>query len=150
MTSRTVFYVKRGRRYIPVREYDRELIDSMHYGTHLVEVTRSGGSRKYGVKPEHAPLIAAAQDSIEELTKALVRFSDLRPSKTPITPEQKQAWENLSAAFGDDMHLLQWPSMMEVTDLFLKHLIARAEEKLINPSVKEAYEKFLLVSKLSE
>lgn len=150
MTNRTVFYVKRGRRYIPVREYDRELMESMHYGTHLVEVTPSGGSRRYGVKPEHAPLIAAAQDSIEELTKALVRLSDLRPSRAVITPEQKQAWENLSRAFGDDRHLLQWPSIREVVEQFLQHLIEGAEENLSNPAVKEAYERFLLVSKLSE
>jgi hypothetical protein len=30
------FYRKRGRRYVPVNEYDQELLDSFPQGTHLV------------------------------------------------------------------------------------------------------------------
>ena len=63
----TIFYVKKGRRYIPHSSYSSEFCDSFPKGTHLVQTYPGGSSRRYNIDPAYAPMIAAgrvAEDAI--------------------------------------------------------------------------------------
>jgi len=58
MSEKTIFYKKVGRRYVPVREYDRTLMDAFPAGAHLVICYPGGQSTRYNVNPAYAPMIA--------------------------------------------------------------------------------------------
>ncbi len=145
-----VFYEKRGRRYVPIAEYDSDFMDSFPMGATLVQCYPGGQSRKFRIDPNYAAMIAAGRVAEDAISDAIRKASDLRPSRNPITEEQKQAWENLSRAFGDTTHLLQWPSAREVAEKSVEAMMAEAEKLLTNPVVKRAFEHFLLVAELSK
>lgn len=144
------FYEKRGRRYYPVYEYDQKLMDSFPEGAHLVLCYPGGKSTHYKIDPNYAAMIAAGRVAEEEISKEIVKLSDLRPRNRPITPEQRKAWENLSKAFGQEIHMLEWPSAREIAEKSVKAMMCEAEKLMENPSVKKAFEHFLFVAELTK
>lgn len=145
-----IYYEKKGRRYIPVSEYDSEYLDSFPRGSHLVMAYPGGQSRRFNIDPAYAPLIAAGRIAEEKICEALRKASDLRPSRNMITEGQRKAWEKLAEEFGEDRHMLTWPSARDATDEAVKAMIAEANKLLSNPSVKKAYEHFLMVCELTK
>lgn len=145
-----VFYEKVGRRYKPVYEYDQTLMDSFPKGTHLVICYPGGQSTRYNVDPNYAAMIAAGRVAEDTISKALMRASDLRPKRAPLTPGQKAAWENLVKEFGEEARALEWPSAREACEEAVKAMQAEAQILMSNPSVKKAYERFLLVCELTK
>jgi malonyl CoA-acyl carrier protein transacylase len=77
-----------------------------------------------------------------------MRASDLRPKRAPLTPGQKEAWENLVKEFGEDARTLEWPSAREACEEAVRAMEQEAEKLMKHPSVKKAYEHFQLVCKL--
>ena len=149
--SRKIYYVKQGRKYVPVEEYDSDLMDAMPYGTHLVQVREGGMSRRYNIDPDIAPYAAAALALEEKLIQIVSEALDARPTKRPpLTPEQVNAWTQFRDAMGDQMGMLEYPSLREVAERFLKTIRAAAEENLNNEGVRKAYDNFLLLSKLTQ
>ena len=144
-----VFYKRVGRRYVPVAEYDSELINSFTKGTHLVMTYPGGSSTRYNIDPAYAPMIAAGRVAEDKISEAIRKASDLRPKRAPITPGQQQAWENLVREFGEDARMLEWPSAREVADEAVKAMQAEAERLLTNPAVQLAYDHFLMVAELT-
>lgn len=145
-----IFYEKRGRRYYPTHEYDSDFIDSFPKGNHLVMSYPGGKSTRYNINPNYAAMIAAGRIAEDVISQELVRLSDLRPRKTPITIEQKKAWEKLTKAFGDEIHMLEWPSAREVADKAIEAMVKEADKLMTNPAVKKAFEHFLLVCELTK
>ena len=149
-----IFYEKKGRRYVPVSEYDNELLDSFPKGDHLVSVYPGGSSRRFNIDPNYAALIAASRICSDALSKALMAASELRlgykQREKPLTPEQKAAWNNLVRVFGDGARQLEWPSIREVADAGAQALIDEAAKLMYNPSVRQAYEHFELMCKLAK
>ncbi len=150
-----IFYEKKGRRYVPVSEYDNELIDSFTKGNHLVMVYPGGSSRKFNIDPNFAALIAAGRVAEDAISHAIVRATEIRrqqryEKETPLTPGQKAAWENLVKEFGDNAKQLEWPSARECAEMGVKAMMDEAEKLLQNPSVKKAYEHFMLVCALTK
>jgi len=148
--SKTIFYKKVGRRYVPVSEYDNEYLDSFPKGDHLVSVYPGGSSRRFNIDPAYAPMIAAGRVAEDAISKALMRASDLRPQKAPITEGQRKAWENLVKEFGEEARCLEWPSAREACEEAVKAMQIEADRLLSNPSVRKAYERFLLVCELTK
>ena len=148
---RKTYYVKEGDKYVAVDEYDPDVMDAMPYGTHLVQVREGGMSRRYDVDPALAPFAAAALLLEDSLTQIVSEAMDARPSKRPpLTPEQMNAWVQFRDAMGDQMGMLEYPSLREVAERFLKTIRAAAEENLNNEGVRKAYDNFLLLSKLTQ
>lgn len=143
------FYKKIGNKYIPVSEYDSELMDSLPYGNHLIMVYKNGSTKKYNIDPALAPMIAAGRFATESISKSIMAATDIQPSKKPLTTEQIGAWKALSAAFGEECHKLQWPSAMNAAIEATTALQNEAQSLLSHPAVKNAYEEFMLVCKLS-
>lgn len=143
------FYEKVGRRYKPVYEYDSELLDSFSKGCHLVVCCPGETSRRYNVDPAFVPMIAAGLYARKAISDAIVRASELRPSKTLITEEQQQAWEALAKAFGDELATLQTNSIYNIVEEGIQTMIREQEKLMKHPSVKKAYDHFLLMTKLA-
>ena len=144
------YYEKIGRKYIPVSEYDSDLSYAIPYGNHLLSVYPGGQSTRYNVEPTFAPLIAAGRYAEDAISKAVMKASDLRPSTTPLTQEQRDAWENLAKAFGEDRHMLQWPAAQDIARVAVTALQVEANMLLSNPAVKNAYEEFMIICKLTK
>jgi hypothetical protein len=82
---------------------------------------------------------------------ALVKASQLRLRKTPLTPDQKQAWENLQKAFGDDICTLHVDSAHDIALAGLNALQKTAKELYsTHPSVQAALDHLMLLTKLTE
>ena len=146
--TKKIYYEKRGRRYVPVAEYDNDFLDSFPKGNHLVMVYPGGSSRKFNIDPNYATMIAAGRVAEDAICKVLREASDLRPSRSPITEGQKTAWENLSKEFGDEIHMLQWPSAREACQAAVDAMQVEADKLMSHPAVKKAYENFQIVAKL--
>lgn len=150
--TKKIFYEKIGRRYVPVKEYDSEFLDSFPKGNHLIMVYPGGKSTRYNVEPATVPMLAAGRVAEDELAKALVKAGELRMSqgKVPLTPGQKTAWENLVKEFGDSAKQLEWPSAREVAEAGIKALQQEADMLLYNEAVRKAYDHFILMCKLTK
>jgi hypothetical protein len=144
-----IFYEKVGRRYKPVYEYDQTLMDAFPKGAHLVLCYPGGQSTRYNVDPAYAPMIAAGRVAEDAISKALMKASDLRPKSAPLTEGQKAAWENLVKEFGPEARYLEWPSAREACEEAVKAMAEEANVLLEHPSVKKAYDHFMLICQLT-
>jgi hypothetical protein len=144
-----IYYEKIGRRYVPVAEYDNDLLDSFPKGTHLVMSYPGGTSRRFNIEPNYAAMIAAGRVAEDAICRAISKASELRPKSTPITPGQKKAWERLAKEFGDDICTLHGLSVHDCAEAGVKAMMQEADKLLANPTVRNAYEKFLFVAELT-
>lgn len=144
------FYEKIGNRYVPISEYDSDLLRALPTGNHLITVTPGNISTRYNIDPTYAPLIAAGIVAEETLSRIIVKATDLKPSLGPLTEEQISAWEKLSKAFGESTHLLQWNSAMGASREVVTALQQEANKLLSNEAVKNAYEEFMIICKLTK
>ncbi len=144
-----IFYEKVGRRYIPVSEYDSALLDSFTKGNHLVMSYPGGKSTRYNVDPNYAAMIAAGRVAEDKISDAIRKASDLRTRSKPITPGQRKAWDNLVEEFGEEARQLEWPSAREVAEAGVKAMQEEADKLMQNPSVRDAYEAFLVTCALT-
>jgi hypothetical protein len=143
-----IYYEKKGRRYVPVSEYDSEYLDSFSRGTHIVMCYPGGQSRRYNIDPNYAAMIAAGRVAEDAICDALRKSSEMRPQRTPITPGQKKAWENLAKELGDELCPLTYGSTRDHAEAAVKAMIAEAEQLMTHPAVRDAYEQFQTVCNL--
>ena len=144
------FYEKLGRRYVPVSEYDSELFNSMSQGSHLVMCYPGGSSTRYNINPNHAALIAASRVAEDAMSSALLKASEMRPKHRPVTEEQREAWQNLQRAFGDDLFALHTESSRGIAEAGIRALQEEADKLLTNSAVRLAYDHFLMVAELTK
>jgi hypothetical protein len=145
-----IYYIKEGRKYVPVAEYDNELLDSFPKGTHLVMVYPGGTSRRFGIDPNYAAMIAAGRVAEDAICRAITKASELRPQRSPITEGQKKAWEKLAKEMGDELCTLYGASVHDCAEAGVKAMMEEAERLMTNPSVKKAYNHFLLMCELTK
>ena len=143
------YYEKKGRNYVPVAEYDNDLMDSFHKGTHLVMVYPGGTSRRYNIDPAYAPMIAAARVAEDAICTAISKASELRPQRTLLTEGQKKAWEKLAEELGDELATLNGLCIRDCAEAGINAMQEEANKLLTNPAVKKAYDHFLLVAELT-
>jgi hypothetical protein len=145
-----VYYEKIGRRYRPVAEYDSDLLDSFHRGSHLVCVYPGGQSRRFNVEPNHAAMIAAGRLAENAMCNAINKASELRPQRTPITPGQQRAWKKLAKEFGDELCTLNGASTRDIAEAGVQAMQAEANKLMSHPAVVDAWEKFMLTCELTK
>lgn len=145
-----IYYEKKGRKYVPVAEYDSDYLDSFPKGNHLVMVYPGGTSRRFNVDPAYAGMIAAGRIAEDAICKAISKAAELRPPSTPITPRQKKAWEQLAKEFGDELCTLRGLSIHDCAEAGIKAMQNEVDKLMSNPSVKNAYDHFLLVCELTK
>ena len=145
-----IYYEKIGRKYVPVAEYDSTYLDSFPKGSHLVMCYPGGSSRRFNIDPNYVAMIAAGRVAEDAISTAVVKASEMRPHQKPITEKQQKAWKALAKAFGDDRYYVELPSAREIAEEGVKAMMIEAEKLLENPSVRKAYERFLLVAALTK
>jgi len=145
-----IYYEKIGRKYVPVAEYDNDFLDSFPKGNHLVMSYPGGTSRRFNIDPNYAAMIAAGRVAEDAICRAISKASELRPKQTPITPKQKQAWEALAKAFGDELCTLHGLSVHDCAEAGVKAMMEEANKLMSNSAVRKAYEQFQLVCALTK
>lgn len=145
-----IFYEKQGRRYIPVKEYDNDWMDSFPKGNHLVMCYPGGQSRRFNIDPNYAAMIAAGRVAEDKICSAIIMASELKPQRVPLTPGQIKAWNKLKDEFGDDMYGLRGVSVHDCVEAGMKAMIEEADKLMTNPTVKKAFEQFLMVCELTK
>jgi hypothetical protein len=145
-----IYYEKIGRRYVPVAEYDSDFYDSFRRGNHLVMCYPGGTSRRFDVDPDHAAMVAAGRVAEDAISHALVKASEMRPTRTPITEGQRKAWKKLAREFGDDLATLNVASARDIAEAGVQALQTQADVLLSNPAVRKAYDHFMLMCELTK
>jgi hypothetical protein len=148
VNMKKIYYEKKGRRYVPVAEYDSDHLDSFPKGNHLVMCYPGGSSRRFNIEPALAPMIAAGRYAEDAMSTAIMKASEMRPHNKPITEEQKAAWEHLAKVFESDRYYVELPSAREVTEAGVKAMQDEADKLLQHPMVKAAYDEFMATCKL--
>ena len=149
-----IYYEKVGRRYKPVSEYDSTLLDALPKGTHMIMVYPGGQSTRYNIDPNYAAMIAAGRIAEDVISRRIADATEIRRNtrnkETPLTTGQKAAWDKLVEEFGPDAKQLEWPSARECAEEAVKAMQAEADKLMQNESVRNAYEQFQLVCKLTK
>jgi hypothetical protein len=145
-----IYYEKVGRKYVPVAEYDNDFMDSFTKGTHLVMSYPGGRSTRYNIDPNYAAMIAAGCVAEDAICKAISKASELRPKQTPITEGQRKAWRKLAKEFGDELCTLNRLSIHDCAEAGVKAMQLEADKLLSNPTVRQAYERFLFLAELTK
>lgn len=143
-----IYYEKKGRRYVPVSEYDSEYLDSFPKGTHIVMCYPSGQSRRYNIDPNYAALIAASRVAEDVMSRAISTASEMKPQRTPITPGQKKAWEKLAKEFDDELATLKIGCARDIAEAGIQALQEEADKLMKHASVREAYNQFIMICEL--
>lgn len=149
---KTGIYKKVGRRYIEIGEFDPEYLDHVPNGVTMTVKRPGCQSTRYNVDPDIVPLLAAAVYCEDQISNAIYRASELRPHNRAITPEQREAFDRFLATMPEDDHsrfMLTHGSCREAAEAGSRALVAEAKELLTNESIKQAYEHFMLLCKLS-
>ena len=144
-----IYYIKEGRKYVPVAEYDQDLMSGFPKGTHIVMCYPGGQSTRYNIDPAFAPMIAAGRYAEDAICSAMHKESEAKPKEHPITERQRAAWEEMKLAFGDEFFSLQFPSIRDLAEAGVNAMQAEADKMLEHPSVKEAYDHFMFMAKLA-
>ena len=145
-----IYYEKKGRRYVPVSEYDSEYLDSFPKGNHLVMCYPGGSSRRFCIDPALAPMIAAGRFAEDAICEAMRKASEMRPQRTPITEGQRRAWKKLAKEFGDDLATLSLGCARDIADAGVNAMQDEADKLMKHVSVRQAYNQFLLVCELTK
>ena len=147
-----IYYEKIGRKYVPVYEYDQTLMDAFPKGTHLIQCHPGGRSTRYNIDPNYAAMIAAGRVAEDTISNSIMEASKLRvPARDqPLTPAQLQAWKALAKAFGREQYALEWCSYRESAEAGIKAMQDEADKLMTNPTVKKAYDKFIMLCELTK
>ena len=145
-----IYYEKRGRRYVPVAEYDSDFLDSFTKGNHLVMSYPGGTSRRFNIDPNYAAMIAAGRVAEDAICRAISQASEMRPQKTPITEGQRKAWNKLAKEFGDELCTLNGLSVHDCAEAGIKAMQEEADKLMKHDGVRKAYEQFQLMCELTK
>jgi hypothetical protein len=143
-----IFYEKKGRRYVPVAEYDNEMLDSFPKGTHIVMCYPGGQSRRYNIDPDYAAMIAAGRVAEDAICAAMVKADEVQPHRKALTEAERDAWNNLIAVWGDEARSLRRPCVRDVAEAAVQAMQVEADKLMRHESVRKAYEHFQLVCEL--
>jgi len=144
-----IYYEKVGRRYVPVAEYDNELLDSFPKGSHLVMCYPGGQSRRFNIDPNYVAMIAAGKVAEDAICEVMRKASELRPQQTPITLGQKRAWEKLAREFGSDLATLSGLCIRDCAEAGVNAMQQEADKLMKVPAVRLAYEHFQMICQLT-
>jgi hypothetical protein len=95
-------------------------------------------------------MIAAGRVAQDAVCKAIVKAQEVKPKSQPITEHQLKLWRALAESFRQDDYPLIRPAAVDAGEAAVKAMMEEAEKLMTHPSVKKAYEHFLLVCELTK
>lgn len=147
----TTFYKKEGRRYVPVYEYDTELMDSFPAGSHVVICYPGGKSIRYNIDVNYAAMIAAGRLAEDVIAEALVKSGELRPQAKAISQKSRDLYDKFVDSLEDDeRYYIERASAREMSEKAVQAMQKEAEKLMTNDAIKQAYEHFLFLCELSK
>lgn len=122
----TAIYKKHGRRYKEIGNYEPEAYDTYPHGAHLV-ISRPGSRlTRFSINPDHAALLAAAEDMREAMIQAMRDASMPRISEK-AKAAHKRGWAAYIAAVGrEDMLTVTGASAQDCVQAGIDVLMAKA------------------------
>ena len=147
---KTVFYKKVGRRYVPVSEYDSELLDAFPKGTHIVMSYPGGKSTRYNIDPNYAAMIAAGRVAEDAITQSIQHSTELRPMNRDMDEDLQRRWKEFIATVPDHFRFMfTHGSARDAAEAGVKAMQEEADRLMQNEAVRRAYEQFQLVCELT-
>lgn len=147
-----IYYEKVGRKYIPVSEYDSDLLDAFPKGNHLIMSYPGGKSTRYNVDPNYAAMIAAGRVAEDAITNAMHKASELRPARShSITPEQRKLFDAFLASMPEDdpqRNMMTYGSLRDSAEAGIKAMQEEADKLMQHDAVKLAFDHFIMVCEL--
>lgn len=117
-------YVKKGRKYVPVREHSSEVYDSFSFGQYVVNATIGSLRVRRVDTPASAEVLVAVEQMREAMLDAMREANTSRlDSSTPLTPKQQAAADALHKSLGTQMVTYRGASMDDVVDAGVKVLL---------------------------
>ena len=145
-----IYYEKKGRRYVPVSEYDSEWMDSFPAGNHLVMSYPGGSSRRFRIDPALAPMIAAGRYAEEAIATRIREATELRPLDR-VVEDTNRRWKKFIATVPDNFRFMfTHGSARDAAEAGVEAMQQEAMKLMQNPSVQKAYEQFMLVCELTK
>ena len=120
----TTLYKEVGRRYKPVAECEEW--DSYPAGAHLVVCSPGSAMRRFGIEPDRAGLLAAAEPLREQIRALVMELHKMRPTRRPVTLEQKAAWHAFERAMGNDAYCVEYASVGKIADAVVDLIVTEA------------------------
>lgn len=120
-------YIKVGRRYKPIYEYDPKVCDSFPVGSHLVVCEPGHMLTRFRVEPDFAPVLAAIASGREAMVTAIQQATLLRPGDGKLSPKQLKAFEDWKKATGEETLILERPSASDIFDAFERAVIEASD-----------------------
>ena len=120
----TTLYTKVGRRYLPCAEH--EVWNSFPEGAHLVVCSPGSTLRRFNIDPDRAGLLAAAEPLREQIRALVMDLHKMRPTRRPVTLEQKAAWHAFERAMGNDAYCTEYASVGEIADAVVDLIVKEA------------------------
>jgi len=146
-----IYYEKKGRRYVPVSEYDSEWMDSFPAGNHLVMSYPGGSSRRFRIDPALAPMIAAGRYAEEAIATRIREATELRPLDRVVDEDTNRRWKKFIATVPDNFRFMfTHGSARDAAEAGVEAMQQEAMKLMQNPSVQKAYEQFMLVCELTK
>lgn len=118
-------YRKVGKKFVPAN--DPYACDGLRNGSWLVQVKDGSTSIRQEIYPDKASIHAAARLMENELVEIIRKAGEARPTKTPLSPEEKKDWDKFIKKHGESFNMLHYPSMQENAEKIIKVLLG--EEK---------------------
>ena len=110
-------------------------------------------SRRYNIDPNYAALIAAGRYARDAMCTAIRQASDMKydqQGNLALTNEQYAAWQQFKDVMGERGRYVHYNSVHDIAEAGIKALEEEAAKLMSNPAVRDAYEQFLLVCKLTK
>ena len=134
-----IYYEKKGRRYVPVSEYDSEWMDSFPAGNHLVMSYPGGSSRRFRIDPALAPMIAAGRYAEEAIATRIREATELRPLDRVVDEDTNRRWKKFIATVPDNFRFMfTHGSARDAAEAGVEAMQQEAMKLMQNPSVQKA------------
>lgn len=144
-----IYYEKRGKRYVPVAEYDNDWMDSFPKGNHLIMCYPGGVSRRYKIEPSLAPMIAAGRVAEDAICRRIQQETELRPANREIDEQTHRKWKKFISTIPEDFrYMFTHGCARDAAEAGVKAMQEEADRLMQHESVRKAYDHFMLMCEL--
>lgn len=122
----STYYIKKGRRYVPVRE--SETGGAMPLGDYIVRVLPGCTTWTRVETPARPELLVAIEEAREAMITAMREANVFRPEQEPLTPKELEAYKAFFKAMGGPV-VFRGASMYDIIDAGIKVLRAGVAQR---------------------
>jgi hypothetical protein len=116
-------YRKVGKKFVP--DNDPYAYEGLRNGFWLIHVKDGSTSIRQEIYPDRAHISAAARVMEDKLIEIIRKAGEARPTKTPLTQEQKKDWDKFIKKHGEAFNMLTYPSMQENAEKIVAALLGK-------------------------